>query len=89
MLYVLTARPEIADLPAALAELERQHPHWRVIPKLDRVFELEAEASLEVVTTLLPPGWGVHAMTYASIDPPGVSLQGLRAKLAQLREAHR
>ncbi len=89
MLYVLTARPEVADLPAALCELERQHPQWRVVRKLDRVFELDAEASLEALTAQLPPGWGVHAMTYASIDPPGVSLQGLRAKLAQLREAHR
>lgn len=89
MLYVLTALPEVADLPSALHELECQHPQWRIVRKLDRVFELEADVFLQALTQQLLPGWTVHAMSYASIDPPGVSLQGLRAKLAQLREAPR
>ncbi len=68
----------------SLETLASEHPSWRLVQKLERTWELTTTAdTLDAVQTALPSNCSVRPMVYASVQPPALSVEALRAAVAR------
>lgn len=68
----------------AEAELTAVVPPDLLVRKLPGLFELKSSSD-RAGSLLLPEGWELYEVTFADVNPPGVSLAGLRQRLAELK----
>lgn len=74
-----TLTPQEAD-----EELLSVVPADLLVHRMPGLFELAGPPET-ADALLLPEGWVLYEPTYAEINPPGISLAGMRKRLAELK----
>jgi hypothetical protein len=67
-----------ADAASVGSALAADYPHWRLVKKLDNVWELSTSESLETIREVLPEYFTVQPMVYAHALPPRLTVRTLR-----------